>query len=126
MAAKQKKPPVKGRDLAAPADRMTLDGVSYQLKFDMKQARIAEDIYELKYGRSVSYFVIAQHLAQGRLGAIMAVYYAAMISGGADMTWEEFDGKFRLDALPGVKEWLLENVMKSLPQTEGEAKRDPQ
>ena len=117
--AMKEKSAVRGSALAAPADYMILDGTRYRLVFDLKQARIAEDIYELQYGRSVSYFVIAQHLAQGRLGAMMAVYYAALVSGGTDMPWEEYQKKFRLDALPGVKEWLLEHVLKSLPEAEG-------
>ena len=128
---------VKGRDISAPVDTMELGGVTYALRHDLNSFRIAEDVYELYYGRNVSFGTIAQHLAAGRIGAIMAVLYGALkaaqeASGAQPMTWPVFCAKFKLLDIPGFKENLLENVKKALPEVDGQSgqaaaeKSDPQ
>ena len=117
---------IKGRDISAPVDSMELDGVTYALRHDMNSFRIAEDVYELYYGRNVSFGTIALHLAAGRIGAIMAVLYGALASaqvaaGKVPMTWKEFYAHFKLLNIPGFKEQLLENVKKALPEVDPKA-----
>ena len=65
-----------------------------------------------------------QQLAAGKIGAIMAVLYGALLSGGLKITWGDYAAKFKLTDIPGVKDKLLENVRKALPETDGKA--DPQ
>ncbi len=57
-------------------------------------------------------FVVAKYKA------IMAVFYGALVAGGTDMSWEEFDEAFKLDSIPGVKEMILRGVMEALPKVE--------
>lgn len=115
MANKQN---VRGRDLTAPTQKMEFDGREYTLRFDMNCFRIAEDVYEEQYGKDRNFAEIAIELTKGRLGAVMAVYYAAMISGGAELAWEEFSEKFRLTDIPGVRDKLTVMLSDALPDPE--------
>lgn len=126
---------VKGRDISAPVDTMELGGVTYALRHDLNSFRIAEDVYEMHYGRNVSFGTIAQHLAVGRIGAIMAVLYGALTSaqiasGAKIMTWDVFFGTFSLMDIPGFKDQLMDNIKKALPKVDGkrdaESGNDPQ
>lgn len=126
MTENMQKSEVMGRDISAPVDTMELDGVTYALRHDLNSFRIAEDVYELYYGRNVSFGTIAQHLAAGRIGAIMAVLFGALkaaqeASGVQPMTWPVFYAKFKLLDIPGFKEKLLENVKKALPEVDGQS-----
>ena len=115
---------VKGRDVSRPMDRLELGGKEYPLAFDLNAFRISEDIYELQYGRDLNFAEILKHLAAGKIGAIMCVLYGAMISGGAEMKWGDFIHAFRLTSIPGMKDKLMENIGKALPEVNGNA--DPQ
>ncbi len=66
---------VMGRDISRPVDAMELGGQTYPLAFDMNCFRVAEDVYELQYGRNLNFGTIVQHMAAGKIGAIMAVLY---------------------------------------------------
>ena len=99
--------------------RLEIDGTEYPLRFDNGAFRVAEDVYELYYGRMLNFAQIAQQLAAGKLGAIMAMMYGAMKSAGADMTWAEFNEKFTLAAIPEVRELLVRNVQDALPEVKG-------
>ena len=121
------------RDISRPIDHLELDGVTYPLAFDNGAMRVAEDVYEIQYRRSLNFAEIVKQLAAGKLGAVMAVLYGALLSGmkgGSDaepMTWDEFSEKFRLTSVPGVKELLLKNLKDALPKAEGkEAENPPQ
>lgn len=109
---------VHGRELRAPEQRMELGGKTYTLRFDMNAFRIAEDVFEERYGQDANFAEIAMKLTRGKLGAIMAVYYAAMISGGADISWEDFSQQFKLTDIPGVRDKLTVMLADSLPDPE--------
>ena len=120
---------VLGRDISRPMDTMELDGQVYPLAHDLNSFRIAEDVYELQYGRNVNFGEIATHLAAGKIGAIMAVLYGALVSGGLSISWQEFSSKFRLTDIPGFRDQLLKNVKDALPEVDGNTsadKADPQ
>ncbi|MBQ8954217.1 MAG: hypothetical protein IJ048_08880 [Clostridia bacterium] len=125
MTEKMQETPITGRDISRPTDSMELDGQTYPLAFDMAAFRVAEDVYELQYGRNLNFADIVTHLATGKIGAIMAVLYGALLSGGLKITWAEYYDKFRLINIPGVKDKLIENVKKALPETDGKT-ADPQ
>ena len=73
---------IMGRDISRPIDHIELDGVEYPLAFDNACMRVAEDVYELQYGRGMMNFAdIVRQLGAGKLGAIMAVLYGALLSG---------------------------------------------
>lgn len=115
--------PVRGTDISKPLDHLEMDGDTYPLAFDMNAMRVAEDVYEIQYGRVLGFADIIRHLVAGRIGAIMAVLYGALLSGAresgvAPMDWETFVGKFKLSSIPGVKDMLLKNVEKALPKAE--------
>lgn len=66
------------------------DGKSYRMDFDMATLANAEGIYESKFGKIVGVDVIIGELVSGMARAVMAFAYAALISAGEKMTWEEF------------------------------------
>ena len=139
---------IMGRDISRPIDHIELDGVEYPLAFDNACMRVAEDVYELQYGRSMMNFAdIVRQLGAGKLGAIMAVLYGALLSGAtagraaqrrpyngeaaaagtsSPMTWGEFSDKFRLTSIPGVQALLMKNLQQALPKTEGQEGENPQ
>lgn len=106
---------VRGRDLAAPESRMEFDGRMYPLRFDMNAFRIAEDVYADIYHKDKNFAEIAMELTRGRLGAIMAMYYAALASAGAEIEWPGFQARFRLTDIPGVRDRLTELLADSMP-----------
>lgn len=124
MVEEMQKSEIKARDISRPMDSMELDGHTYALAFDLNCFRVAEDVYELQYGRNLNFADIVQHLAAGKLGAVMAVLYGALLSGGMSITWKDYYDKFKIINIPGVKEKLLENVRKALPEADGK-KADP-
>lgn len=110
------KPIVKGRDLIAPAKTLTLDGVTYQLTFNNRAARIAEDVYEDVYKRpDKGYFDILGDASKGKHRAMQALYYGALVAGGTEMSWEQFDADFRLSSIEGVEDLIMAELSKSLP-----------
>ena len=125
MAEEMQKSEIKARDISRPVDSMELDGQTYALAFDLNCFRVAEDVYELQYGRNLNFGDIVQHLAAGKLGAIMAVLYGALLSGGLHITWADYYAKFKIINIPGVKDKLLENVRKALPETDGKKANPP-
>ena len=125
MAENLQKSEIMGRDISRPVDSMELDGVTYPLAFDLNAMRLAEDIYDLQYHRNESYLIIVQHLAAGRIGAIMAVLYGALVSGGLEISWQTFNEKFKLVDIPGFKDFLMANVLKALPEADGKKEADP-
>ncbi len=121
----QKESEIRGVDISRPLDSLEIDGTTYPLAFDMNAMRVAEDVYELQYNRILGFADIIRHLTAGRIGAIMAVLYGALLSGAkasdaTPMTWGEFAEKFKLTSIPSVKEMLLRNVKNALPQVEAD------
>ena len=110
---------IKARDISRPTDSMELGGETYTLAFDLNCFRVAEDVYELQYGRNLNFSDIMKQLAAGKIGAIMAILYGALLSGGLAITWADYYKKFKLTDIPGVKDKLLENVSKAMPETDG-------
>lgn len=108
----------RARHVAAPIQYITLKGVKYPAIYNNKTARICEDIYADVYCKDIGYANILVELSRGRYSAIMAMLYAAIVSGGSDMTFQEFDEIFSLDAIDGLKEKVLAGVTASLPQEE--------
>lgn len=126
MAKKVQK--IRGRDVSAPVKHITINGVTYPLVFNNNMARIAEDVYEEAYGKDVGYQDILKSLARGKYSATMAMYYAAMVAGGAEISWEDFDRDFRIDQIEGVREILAKGITQSLPTEdtdEDNAEKDP-
>ena len=114
---------IRGVDISRPLDHLEMDGENYPLAFDMNSMRVAEDVYELQYNRIAGFAEIVRHLAAGRIGAIMAILYGALLSGakaeGSEpMTWGEFTEKFKLTSIPSVKDMLMRNLKNALPQVE--------
>lgn len=113
---------VKGRDLIAPTKTLTLNGVTYQLTFNNKAARVAEDVYEDVYNRpDKGYFDILDDASKGKHRALQAIYYGALVAGGTAMSWEQFDADFRLSSIEGVEDLIMAELSKSLPPADGAA-----
>ena len=106
----------RGRDMSAPVEFITLNGTQYKTVYNNQTARIAEDVYEQQYGKDVGYGEILKGIAKGKYSAIMALFYAAIISGGAQLSWEDFDAQFKLDSIEGVREVIARAIQKSLPE----------
>ncbi|MBQ8109550.1 MAG: hypothetical protein IJ124_05245 [Clostridia bacterium] len=122
---------IRGTDISAPLDRIELAGKEYPLRFDLACMRVAEDVYEIQYGRSDNFAQILKSLGAGKLGAVMAILYGALLSGIAaekkePMPWDEYAEKFRLTSVPSVRELLMEKLTDALPRAEGDAGNPPQ
>lgn len=109
---------IRGRDLAQPAQSVTLDGVTYRLKWCNRQARVAEDVYEEQYGRDMEYMAILGELARNKHRAIQACVYGALIAGGADMDWDTFDELFTYDAIDQLRDVTQKAILDTLPDPE--------
>ena len=121
---------IRGADISAPLDRIELGGMEYPLRFDLACMRVAEDVYEIQYGRSDNFAQIAQALGKGKLGAVMALLYGALLSGiaaekGEPMPWGEFAEKFRLTSIPAVRELLMKKLTDALPKAEEDPENPP-
>lgn len=112
----------RGRDLGAPEAKLTVAGREYNLVFNNMAYRIAEDIYEDKYGRDVGIYKIMDELAVPKHRAVMAVMYAAARAGGCTVSWEDFDRDFKLTDISTVAARLQEGVLASMPPSEGAEK----
>lgn len=106
----------RARDVSAPIQFITLDGTRYKLAFTNRAARVAEDVYEQVYGRDVGYTEILKALANFKYKAVMAVFYGALVAGGAEMDWETFDNLFKLDSIEGIREIIVQGVVDALPK----------
>lgn len=113
--------------MAAPVNEITLDGKRYALVFSNKAARVAEDVYEQQYGQDAGYADILTALTKFKYKAVMAVFYGALVAGGTDMSWDEFDATFKLDSIPGIREIITKGVVDALPKadTKGEDGETP-
>ena len=109
---------VRGRELTAPKATMKWRGRECELRFDLNAFRIAEDVYADEYGKDKNFAEIALELTKGRLGAIMAMYYAALVSGGEEISWPSFQAEFQLTDIPGVRERLTQMVADALPEAD--------
>lgn len=107
---------VRGRDIAAPEMAVTLGKTRYVLIFNNKAARVCEDIYAEQYGRDVGYYAILKEASRFMHRALMALYYGALIGGGAEMSWEKFDELFSVSAIDGMAEVLQKAIARSLPE----------
>lgn len=108
----------RGLDVSAPVKHIELNGQRYALAFTNKAARVAEDVYEQAYGKDVGYAEILAALTRAKYSAIMAVFYGALVAGGTDMSWKDFDDAFKLDSIPGIKELVIKGVIDSLPKAD--------
>ena len=115
---------MRGRDISRPMESMTIAGETYKLAFDFNAFRVAEDIYELRYGRPLNFGEIIQQLAAGKIGAIMAVLYGAIVSGGGQLSWADFSRDFKLTDIP--QEQLMGQVRDALPTVDGNPPAPPQ
>ena len=70
---------VRGRDIAAPLDTLEVSGKQYKLAFTNETFRLAEDVYEYRYGRAKNFAEIAMDLTRSKIGAIMAILYGAIV-----------------------------------------------
>ncbi len=106
----------RGRDIAAPEMTVTLNGTRYVLKFNNKAARVCEDVYAEQYGRDVGYYAILKEASRFMHRALMALYYGALIGGGADVSWAQFDEQFTISEIEGVSEALMRAIAQALPE----------
>ena len=115
---KQAKAPARqtrGRDVGAPERHMTINGQEYVLRFTNATIRTAEDVYEQHYGRDVGFSVILQELAKKKYAAIMALYYGALLAGGAKIDWATFDTQFTVTSVEGMAEMIQAAIVSALP-----------
>lgn len=112
----------RGRNLLPPLREIIMGGEKYRLVFDNRALVAAEAVYEDEYGKNFGIYQIMQECAVPKQRAIMAVIYAAMRSGGANMTWENFLGEFRLSDLPGIQDAVTSAILETLPDGEDDGK----
>lgn len=111
-----------GRDLDAPVQYLTLGDEKYMLRFNNKAARIAEDVYESIYGKpEIGYYAIIDEAAHSKHRAMQAIYYGALLAGGATMDWDTFDEKFTLSSIDGVADIIMKALSESLPPADESA-----
>lgn len=110
----------RGRDVSAPRQTITLNGERHVLVFSNAALREAEDVYEAHFGKDVGIDYILAGLAKSKYAAMQAVCYGALVAGGCDMDWKEFDEAFGLTSLDAYREALLRGVTGALPDGPGE------
>lgn len=117
----------KGRDVSAPERYVKFGDTEYRLIFNNRTARIVEDVYDQRYGHpEKGYYDVLNELAVPKHRALMAVCYAAILVGGGQVTWEDFEDAFQLTDIQGLQEQLQSAILESLPQEdEGEKKAEP-
>ena len=115
------------RDLAAPLDTLEVRGKQYKLAFTNETFRLAEDVYEYRYGRAKNFAEIAMDLTRSKIGAIMAILYGAIVAAAPEtaMTWEDFTRDFRITAIPGVADKLMAGVTAALPEADKQNDANP-
>lgn len=115
---------VRGRDIAAPLE---VSGKQYKLAFTNETFRLAEDVYEYRYGRAKNFAEIAMDLTRSKIGAIMAILYGAIVAAAPEtaMTWENFTRDFRITAIPGVADKLMAGVTDALPEADKQDDANP-
>jgi hypothetical protein len=116
---------VRARDVVAPVENITLDGVKHKLVFNNRMARIAEDVYERQYSRDIGYVEILEQVTKRKYAAIMAMMYAGMVAGGHEMEWSEFDATFKLDSVDGIYDAIMRGVTNALPKAGEGGETDP-
>ena len=79
---------------------------------------MTEQVYEEQYGRDVEYMEILSELQRQKHRALQACIYGALIAGGADMSWEEFDEHFTYDAIDQLRDVVHRAVLDTLPDPE--------
>lgn len=107
---------IMARDMSAPKKTIAVNGREYTLVFDCNTLRICEDVYEDHYKRQKNFAAIADELSRNRIGAIMAILYAALISGGAELSWQQYTEWFRLENLSSISEALVAGISEALPE----------
>ena len=109
----------RGRDMAAPARTITLDGVAYKMVYNNFAARVTEDVYEDVYHKpDKGYYAILDEAGHGKHRALQALCYGAIVAGGAEISWEDFDRLFSLAAIEGIDAIIMDALSKSLPPTD--------
>jgi len=74
-----------------PASRIVKIGdKTFKLDCDMLMLSHAEQVYAMRYGRDMNATMILGELINGKTAALMAIAYAALLSGGTVITWEHF------------------------------------
>lgn len=112
----------RGRDLAAPSRTLTLDGVAYQMVWSNLAARVAEDVYEDIYHKpDKGYYAILDEAGHGKHRALQALCYGAIVAGGAELSWEDYDRLFSLTAIGGIDAIIMDALGKSLPPEDDSA-----
>ena len=77
------------------------------------------------YEAQVDYTEILKALSNFKYKAVMAVFYGALIAGGAEMDWETFDNLFKLDSIEGIREIIVQGVVDALPRDGGDDGGNP-
>ncbi len=77
------------------------------------------------YEAQVGYTEILKALSNFKYKAVMAVFYGALIAGGAEMDWETFDNLFKLDSIEGIQEIIVQGVVDALPRDGGDDGENP-
>ena len=113
----------RARDISAPVQHISFGERSYTLCYNNMAARVAEDVYEQQYGRDVGYYDILDEMQRHKHRAIMAIVFGALVAGGAEITWEDFDRDFSITAIDAVRDRIAEGIIASLPEPEAGAEK---
>lgn len=118
---------VNEKGMMAQSSVITLqDGKSYRMTFDMATLANAEGIYESRFGKTVGVDVIIGEMVSGMARSVMAFAYAALMSAGEKLTWEQF-GKnvYTFENYQSLTDMITEGLaamMRTGEETEGDSK----
>lgn len=107
-----------GRDLSAPKKTIIVHGVPYDLKFNNRAYRIAEDVYSDEYARDAGFMQIVEEAQKGKMRALVALFFAVAKAGGSDIGFEEFEELFDPNTLTANVHTVLAGVSESMPEPE--------
>ena len=115
------KKPVKGADVSAPVRHVKFDGAEYPMVYSNRTARIVEDVYAEEYGHpELGYYDVLSELVVPKHRAVMALAYAAIRAGGAEVTFSDFDERFLITDIEGMRESMQAAVLATLPEADGD------
>ena len=109
---------IMAKDVSAPIKHMTVDGVQYELVFNNRFIREVETVYDAEYHCPKSAPQIFTEGHAGMMRALYALFYSAARVGGLQMSFTDFEERFSLLDVEGVKEILTKGIDEALPKPE--------
>lgn len=124
---KNKITPIKGQDMSAPVRHIRWNGKEYPMVFSNRAVCVAEDIYAEVYDHpEMGWYDIIREVSVPKHRALLAVAYASLRAGGADVEWPQFVETFRMADLMAATDKIADGIAQSMPDPEEDDGKNPE